>query len=385
MIPFESKRNQVYPVLWRGKAAVEKHFLQQEDWKRETAQFRGLSGKLPIPQMLEERPGVLVTEFCPHPTLLQILEEQEDSGFSPAPWIALADWLRRCHRVCGQLPVEGNLRNFLWEKQSAQVIGLDLESLQPSTLADSGAQLIAGLLTYAPGNTPLKRQAANLLAAQLNVPEEQVHQAETCLLHRRESRKQSVISGILLAGGKSTRMGRDKGGLKLFGKTFLQCQVEKLQALGVGEVLISGGEIPPLPGTVTVPDLYPNRGPLGGIHACLLAARYPTSLVLTVDTPLVPAAALAHLRRAHREGVTVLYHRGKEEPLISVMDRWVANTIEPLIAHSGAPVRALKGRVPWRRWEYLGPERYLDNCNTPQEYEALLALAKSWELFCGIS
>lgn len=85
MIPFESKRNQVYPVLWHGQAAVEKHFLQREDWQRETAQFRNLAGKLPIPCVLEGRPDVLVTEFCPYPTLLQVLEEQERSKFSPVP------------------------------------------------------------------------------------------------------------------------------------------------------------------------------------------------------------------------------------------------------------------------------------------------------------
>lgn len=384
MIPFESKRNQVYPVLWHGQAAVEKHFLQREDWQRETAQFRNLAGKLPIPCVLEGRPDVLVTEFCPYPTLLQVLEEQERSKFSPAPWIALADWLKGCYSVCGQLPTEGNLRNFLWDSQNAQVIGLDLESLHSSTLVNSGAQLIAGLLTYIPENTPLKRQAASLLAAKLEVPFQEIQQATTSLLDRRNRRKLNNISGIVLAGGKSSRMGRDKGSLTLLGKTFLQCQVEKLQALGVEEVLISGGGVPPLPGTVSVPDLLPNRGPLGGLHACLQAAKNPTCLVLTVDMPLVPLAALDHLRRAHQEGITVLCHGGKEEPLISVMDRQIAKAMEPLILHNGAPVRALKGVVSWNQWEYLGPEEYLQNCNTPVEYEVVKQRADLFARLPGI-
>ena len=207
MIPFESKRNQVYPVLWRGRAAVEKHFTHQEDWHRETELYRVLSGRLPVPSVLEERPGVLVTEFCPYPTLLQVLEEQERRGFSSAPWMALATWLERCHTLCEQLPLEGNLRNFLWDHSRGKIVGLDLESYQLANLQDCGGEIIGGLLTYAPEDTPVKKQAANLLKAKWNVPEEKIAQAKSRFRDRRRNRGQQPISGIILAGAGQRKFG----------------------------------------------------------------------------------------------------------------------------------------------------------------------------------
>ena len=376
MIPFASKRNQVYPVLFQGKAAVGKWFTYLEDWQRETDLYRDLSGKLSVLHVRKEIPGVLVTDYCPKPTLLHVLEKQERYGFSPAPWIGLGLWLERCHALCGKLPLEGNLRNFLWDPFQEEVIGLDLESFLPSTLVACGAQMIAGILTYAPERSAVKKQAADLLMTQLKVSEEEVIRAERQRKARRQTRALAPVSGIVLAGGKSSRMGQDKGRLKLFGKTFLQRQVEKLQTLGVQDILISGGQGPVIPGTLRVADQFLDRGPLGGLHACLQRAQNSRCLVLTVDTPLVPAAALDHLRRTHREGVTVLCHGEKEETLISVMDREAAKTIQTLISQKSAPVKALKSHVSWSRWEYRGPEEFLQNCNTPDDYEAVKSLAE---------
>ena len=66
--------------------------------------------------------------------------------------------------------------------------------------------------------------------------------------------------GIVLAGGRSTRMGTDKADLLIDGRTFLETQVRKLRHLGAGEILISGRSSS-LPGTRSVPDLDQRRRP----------------------------------------------------------------------------------------------------------------------------
>ena len=86
------------------------------------------------------------------------------------------------------------------------------------------------------------------------------------------------LSGIILAGGQSRRMGRNKSELRLNGKTLLQIQADKLFALGIGDVMLSGADCAALPGTRVIPDEYAGRGPLGGLHACLKAARNPFCL-----------------------------------------------------------------------------------------------------------
>mgnify|MGYP002863181830 CR=1 FL=1 len=128
------------------------------------------------------------------------------------------------------------------------------------------------------------------------------------------------ISAAVLAGGCSRRMGRDKAALTLGGQSLIALQVQKFRTLGIRDIMLSGyGR--PLPGCRNVEDIYPHRGPLSGIHACLAAAENEACLALSVDMPLLPAEALRELVNAHRGGITVLEHGGHVEPLSAVYDR----------------------------------------------------------------
>lgn len=178
------------------------------------------------------------------------------------------------------------------------------------------------------------------------------------------------LSGIVLAGGASRRMGRNKSELRLNGKTLLQIQVDKLLALDIRDVMLSGANCPTLPGVRVIPDEYEGRGPLGGLHACLRAAENPACLVVSVDVPLVPMTALAQLFRSHHGGVTVLRHGDLEEPLIGVYDRAVAVDIAALLEADRRAVRALRDKTSWTCFDYTGPEELLINCNTPEDFAA---------------
>jgi len=164
--------------------------------------------------------------------------------------------------------------------------------------------------------------------------------AKAChdLLTRRKKQSLASVTGVILAGGQSSRMGHCKATLPLMGKTLLEWQAEKLTALGVDEVLISGPAELELPVTRTVPDIYPQRGPLSGLHACLSAAQNSICLVVTVDMPLTPPLTLSQLCKQHNGGVTMLVHGGKWEPLCAVYDSALATLIPPLIRRGGAPV-----------------------------------------------
>ena len=375
-VPFFSRRNQVYPVIWQGRATVEKHFADQSDWRREKELYALLAGKLPLPTVLRAEPGLLVLEYKNSPTLLSELERQEETGFDPAPWQGLAAWLRRCHGLCGQLPTEGNLRNFLWDGAKCHVIGLDLEGYRSDSLERCGARLMAALLSYDPAGTDIKQQAAGVLGLELGVADKLLSEARQALSAHRRGRQHKPLSGIVLAGGKSRRMGQDKAGLVLGGKTLLQRQVDKLRALGIEDIMLSGAGCPALPGVRVIPDELPGNGPLGGLHACLRCAKEDACLVLSVDAPLIPAAALAHLHQCHTGGVTVLRHGTIEEPLIGVYDRAVSNQIAALLNAGERSVRALKGAVRWQGFHYLGPEELLTNCNTPEEFAAAKRIAE---------
>lgn len=179
------------------------------------------------------------------------------------------------------------------------------------------------------------------------------------------------LSAIILAGGYSSRMGRNKAELSFHGVSFLQHQVNKLRSLGVEELLIAG--YPGAPdGCRYVPDVYPHRGPLSGIHAGLLAAKEPRALVLAVDTPLVPESLLEELIEAHKTGITIVSCGSEIEPLIGVYDRALYRDCERLLRTADSSLRRLFQRVGVTTVEYRGDPALLINCNTPEDYRKIL-------------
>lgn len=180
------------------------------------------------------------------------------------------------------------------------------------------------------------------------------------------------ISGIVLAGGFSSRMCREKADLDFHGVSFLQHQVNKLRSLGIEDIVIAGYPDAPI-GCRYVPDVYPHLGPLSGIHAGLAAAEQPCAMVIAVDTPLVPEAFLAELIDAHKEGITIASCRGKFEPLIGVYDKALVGECESILRGTKCYVRELFGRTEFSTFDFSGDPVLLMNANTPEEYKELMA------------
>lgn len=124
----------------------------------------------------------------------------------------------------------------------------------------------------------------------------------------------------VIAGGKSMRMGRDKAFLELGGKTLLSNALACARAVA-SEVKIVGD-----PGKfrefgAVVPDIYSERGPLGGIHAALTESQSELNLVIAVDLPFLEVSFLQVLISAAKKSpalVTVPQVEGYYQPLAAV-------------------------------------------------------------------
>lgn len=188
------------------------------------------------------------------------------------------------------------------------------------------------------------------------------------------SGKEESLSAVILAGGLSTRMGTCKAELPWEGKTLLQHQVERMRSLGIEDIILAG-YAKPVEGTRCVPDRYPRKGPLGGIHAGLLAARNGSCLVTGIDTPLVPAEIYSELVRTHRQSehrITVLGRGGELEPLMGVYDRYLAGIAEEILQGDSTSVRRLLDRSGYEVFPYMGDEVLLRDCNTPEDLRRAL-------------
>lgn len=104
------------------------------------------------------------------------------------------------------------------------------------------------------------------------------------------------IGGYVLAGGKSSRMGRDKALLELAGKPLVHHAVTKLRRVCRDvRVLSDNPELAVF--APIVPDLHPDCGPLGGMEAALVHSVFDWNLFLPVDMPFLPSAFIARWLR----------------------------------------------------------------------------------------
>jgi molybdopterin-guanine dinucleotide biosynthesis protein A len=201
----------------------------------------------------------------------------------------------------------------------------------------------------------------------------------------------ATTAAIVLAGGRSTRMGREKATLAWHGSTLLRRAVGIVARCVDGPVIVvraAGQALPPLPpGVELATDAREARGPLQGIAAGLsaLAGRAEIVFVTGVDAPLLHPALIAHVIAALQPGddVALPHARGFPHPLAAA---YRAATMAPLIAeqlaHDRLGTRPLFERCRVRRLDEaalladpsiaaLDPQLHsLDNLNEPAEYEA---------------
>jgi len=113
-------------------------------------------------------------------------------------------------------------------------------------------------------------------------------------------------TAVLLAGGKSSRMGRDKSALPVNGEPLWQRQLAVLRATEPAELFISGKCEGPYAGcgVEILPDEFPDCGPLGGIATALRRCTGDFLLVLAVDMPAMTAAFLRTLLEESQRSAT---------------------------------------------------------------------------------
>lgn len=133
------------------------------------------------------------------------------------------------------------------------------------------------------------------------------------------------VTGAVLAGGRSSRMGTDKGGLEVDGETLLDRQLRLLASAGVSERLVAvaasqGIVLPEGVGRVT--DRESGLGPLAGIECCLAACQTDLLLVVAVDLPALTVELLRRLIAAAGRNCGVMPLRQNfAEPLVAIYPR----------------------------------------------------------------
>jgi molybdopterin-guanine dinucleotide biosynthesis protein A len=185
----------------------------------------------------------------------------------------------------------------------------------------------------------------------------------------------SDLTTVIMAGGKSSRMGTDKSFVPLLGKPMIEHVLDSVAGIGREQVLITNK--PEEYAYLNLPmygDIYPDKGPLGGFHSALTHAGTPYILVVACDMPWLNRTLLEYMVSI-RETADIIVPRWEKfpEPLHAIYHQ---NCLAPITANleSGLlKLTAFFGKVTVNYLERKTIAQYdptgqsFQNVNTPED------------------
>jgi molybdopterin-guanine dinucleotide biosynthesis protein A len=184
------------------------------------------------------------------------------------------------------------------------------------------------------------------------------------------------LTAFVLAGGRSSRMGTEKALLKLDGETLLARALALARDVAPDVRIVGSkskfGQFAPV-----VEDIYPDQGPLAGIHAALNVTPSQLNLVLAVDLPFLEKKFLEYLvAEAHstRAVVTVPRASGGYQPLCAVYHRDFGRLAETALASGQNKIDSLFAGIALRIIDEHELKRFafspamFDNLNTREDW-----------------
>jgi molybdopterin-guanine dinucleotide biosynthesis protein A len=206
------------------------------------------------------------------------------------------------------------------------------------------------------------------------------------------------LAAFVIAGGQSSRMGRDKAFLTLGGSSLLEralavarCASQEVTLVGQREKFAAYGSV--------IEDVYRGQGPLAGIHAALSGSAFELNLMIGVDTPFLDPKFVQYLvQQARTSGATVTVpvtgiphpiseiphpisptpgeiRMGQPQPLCAVYRREFAPVAENALRQGRNYIVPLFAEVTTREigdaemQELAFDPRMFDNLNTPEEWD----------------
>ncbi|MEP1258362.1 molybdenum cofactor guanylyltransferase, partial [Algoriphagus sp.] len=189
------------------------------------------------------------------------------------------------------------------------------------------------------------------------------------------------IAVFILAGGKSSRMGEEKGLAKLHGKPMIQYLIEATSGLAQSQSIIGHHPDYSQFGIPVFTDLIPDNGPLGGIYTALSYCSTDRALILSCDSPLIQSQTLVKMI-AHFNGKILVGTLGdRMYPFPGIYSKSLLPQLKENLEANFLKVQSFIHNNPHKliSWDQISANSELEfaNINTPEE---LLAWEKDEEL-----
>ncbi len=183
---------------------------------------------------------------------------------------------------------------------------------------------------------------------------------------------------VILTGGGSRRMGRDKAMLPVGGKTMLQYLIDKYSSLGPVAVSVNTQGRFPFEGAMEMVDRYPDMGPLNGLVSAYMESDEELIFMTGTDLPFGDRELVKHLVELMGDAGACIMRRGKKgfEPLFAIYRRTCGEKAAACLSEGRKSIRDILDVVDVRYVESeelpeFDLERILMNVNTPEEFQEM--------------
>ena len=394
-----SRRNRVQRI----GSSVTKRFLSQDDCSVERNVYQMLDGTGLTPALIEANESRIVTEYLDGPLLFDEMEKALDDPDRQSELFDLFfHWSDMFYRRTGLILGDSNFRNFILAND--RLFGLDFETSRPGCPAEDIAWQAAMLASLRPAFSPERIRTTRRFLARApesiyGDPQEILSflpEAFRVICERRGTLLDTTAYGLIestlevaacvLAGGRSSRMGKDKRRLSLRGTSFLEAAQlaielysDKYLSLSADDPMIAR------PGFEIARDTIEAAGPIAGITRALHAARQPWVLFLPCDMPLLDALLLDELVCHRRQDTDALLFTERGElrtfPLL-LRTAAAAPVFEEAFARGDLKLRKiLQAHLRTEEIEATDCGCYQDhalsNINTMDDYERLQNIAQT--------
>lgn len=180
-------------------------------------------------------------------------------------------------------------------------------------------------------------------------------------------------TAIILAGGKSSRMGSDKGLVLLNGKPMISYIIEILKKMQIPIIIISNNENYKQFGLPVFADIIKEKGPLGGIYTGLKNSKTESNIIVSCDVPFLSNRIIELLiNKDNGYPISVVQSNGKTHPLIGLYSKKIVKKLFDTILMEKLKVRSFIEEFPLNtieldKQEILEYENEIRNINTQEE------------------
>ena len=180
------------------------------------------------------------------------------------------------------------------------------------------------------------------------------------------------VTGIILAGGKSSRMGEDKGLILLNGIPMVQYLINVFDDLKIPVIIISNNDNYNKFKRPVFQDIIKEKGPAGGILSALTFSKTEINIIVSCDSPFITAELINFLRNCHQNNqVTIPIYENRIHPLIGVYEKEVSTSFEQSIKDNQLRIRDILKKLNTKEVEIpqsiIKDGLCLANINTKQE------------------